>query len=886
LSNREPAVVDAAQAPQVSRTAVEQVGYEPLPGPRSSLVYSNTIDPITDYYTGDMLADDCTLAGTDRILTRYEVMVYAPGGAAYNLTVQLWNGSSAGGPTTPIAGTACTFTNLPLGYQTLACTVAPQAVAIPNTVLMVYDFSVTSNGPVCAGDTSDPGDVGSTSARVWEQLGGVWDVRWLTDPCVGFWIRIWAEGMQSCGNNIREGTEECDGTDDANCPGRCLQNCTCGPEPCELTCPPGSVPEQEVCGTSTNAGCGAHPPVFEPIACNSTVCGTSRVWEGGGVPYRDTDWYALNLAGPATVTVTVTAEFPALVILFDAGSANCADYTQVDAASATQVCDPISVTANLAAGWYWVWVGPTDWYTPVECGDNDLYLLEVQCTEPCDLACPPGSVPEQEACGADTNGGCGADPAVFESIACNRTVCGTFRLWDAGGYLDWDTDWYALDLTAATTVTVTLTAEFPALLMLFDAGSGDCIDYTQVGLATAAIVCEPVEVTANLDAGTYWVWVGPSDWSELVECGGSDLYTLQVECGEPCETFCPPGSLFEGEPDCHSGYVDTYNGGCDSVPQIFLTMACGESWCGRSGTYPYGPHSYRDTDWFAADMGVGDFSYTAQADFPLRIFVIDPGTGNCSDLSYTILATATASPCEFAEIAGTITEPTTLWLWIGPSVFTGVPCGTDWAASLECVPPPQCPPPAHFVPYPPDGSVDATRPHPISAQTPCAGVGTAWQPITINLGVSGADSLDCWELCETGYNTACGPNSITSVVEGPVGVYTINLAHGLSTGRTAGELGIGYVTTIRYNGVQYVTYYKHPANVDASAVVNANDITQVINRINIALGGGTVLTWEADIDTSGTVNLADLTTLIDLLNGASQYAVWFNTAKPDPTGCP
>ncbi len=32
-----------------------------------------------------------------------------------------------------------------------------------------------------------------------------------------------------CGNNIREVDEQCDGTDDAACPGDCLSDCTCGP---------------------------------------------------------------------------------------------------------------------------------------------------------------------------------------------------------------------------------------------------------------------------------------------------------------------------------------------------------------------------------------------------------------------------------------------------------------------------------------------------------------------------------------------------------------------------------------------------------------------------------------------------------------------------------
>jgi hypothetical protein len=32
-----------------------------------------------------------------------------------------------------------------------------------------------------------------------------------------------------CGDNVREGTEECDGTDDTACPGNCVPNCTCAP---------------------------------------------------------------------------------------------------------------------------------------------------------------------------------------------------------------------------------------------------------------------------------------------------------------------------------------------------------------------------------------------------------------------------------------------------------------------------------------------------------------------------------------------------------------------------------------------------------------------------------------------------------------------------------
>ena len=40
---------------------------------------------------------------------------------------------------------------------------------------------------------------------------------------------------QTCGNNVREGTEQCDGTDDTACPGNCTASCTCPPVLCPAT---------------------------------------------------------------------------------------------------------------------------------------------------------------------------------------------------------------------------------------------------------------------------------------------------------------------------------------------------------------------------------------------------------------------------------------------------------------------------------------------------------------------------------------------------------------------------------------------------------------------------------------------------------------------------
>ena len=46
--------------------------------------------------------------------------------------------------------------------------------------------------------------------------------------CLAEWTGLGSETQNICGNNIKEMDEECDGTDDAACPGLCMEDCTCG----------------------------------------------------------------------------------------------------------------------------------------------------------------------------------------------------------------------------------------------------------------------------------------------------------------------------------------------------------------------------------------------------------------------------------------------------------------------------------------------------------------------------------------------------------------------------------------------------------------------------------------------------------------------------------
>ncbi len=156
---------------------------------------------------------------------------------------------------------------------------------------------------------------------------------------------------------------------------------TATPTPC-APCPPGGLPEgeppcQEDYVDSYNGGCNSDPAVFQDIYCGDVICATSGNYLYGeeSAQYRDTDWFRLSLEADDSITWSVTAEFPSLIFIFDAGSEDCIDLVQVDSATAGP-CETVSLTAELTAGVYWLWAGPsvfTGWPCPVN------YVARLRC---------------------------------------------------------------------------------------------------------------------------------------------------------------------------------------------------------------------------------------------------------------------------------------------------------------------------------------------------------------------------------------------------------------------------------------------------------------------------------------------------------------------------
>ncbi len=170
-------------------------------------------------------------------------------------------------------------------------------------------------------------------------------------------------------------------------------------------------------------------------------------------------------------------------------------------------------------------------------------------------------------------------------------------------------------------------------------------------------------------------------------CG---TYDIQVTAPPPCVVECPPGAQQEGEPPCGDNYVDGHNGGCGGMPTAFQPLSPDASgvaeMCGKSCTYLYYGLSYRDTDWYEIRAAGGTVTYQCTAEFPLLILFIYGM--NCNNLEYEL---AQADPCVTASLSYYLAIHQGAWLWVAPTVFSGVP-ESDYlmeVTGLElCCPPP------------------------------------------------------------------------------------------------------------------------------------------------------------------------------------------------------
>lgn len=181
----------------------------------------------------------------------------------------------------------------------------------------------------------------------------------------------------------------------------------------------------------------------------------------------------------------------------------------------------------------------------------------------------------------------------------------------------------------------------------------------------------------------------------VVDGYGGDCGEYQIHLSEfpICGVECPPEGVLENEPELVDGYVDNYNGGCNSEPPAFQPLIPDQSGCldlcGISGWYTTDSTNYRDTDWFEA-VGTGDdVILSLIADYSVTMFVLLP---DCTDP--VIAVEASGLPFEMIEMVYPTAAGQMFWVWVGPQDFTGwvnefdyvlTVCGLDWPVEVEPV---------------------------------------------------------------------------------------------------------------------------------------------------------------------------------------------------------
>jgi hypothetical protein len=149
---------------------------------------------------------------------------------------------------------------------------------------------------------------------------------------------------------------------------------------------------------------------------------------------------------------------------------------------------------------------------------------------------------------------------------------------------------------------------------------------------------------------------------------------------QPCDpTACPTYAMQEGEPTCYANYVDAYNGGCNSTPNVFQLISFPKTICGTSGVYMYTTLTYRDTDWFQFTLSAPKtVCFTVCAQFPPLLGFLDASLG-CGAPAFITYTTGTAN---YPATLTYLLPAGTFWAFVAPMDWGAYPCGVKYIATL------------------------------------------------------------------------------------------------------------------------------------------------------------------------------------------------------------
>lgn len=306
--------------------------------------------------------------------------------------------------------------------------------------------------------------------------------------------------------------------------------------PCSVSCPGGSLVENEVCDPTVdvvNGGCNYTPFLSQTLNCGQTYCGTYVAND----TIRDLDWYNVAVAAPGQIlTITAQGERDYAVLVIDTSCGGCPG--SVLASATALACSTLTLTTGcLEPGTYLVVITGSNF--PSACADYWLTVNCAPCT-PCQVTC--AGTPEVTEdfndplfSDNDPNGGCNDLTPVFQLIDCNSVICGNYTTYTSPLGDTRDTDWYQVTVADSESLSVTVAAETAPFNIWI--AEGDCITGpTVLVFGQALTACEPFSMSSVcLGPGTYTIIAAPGVFAGI--CGVKQ-YSLSVNCtpcGVPCD---------------------------------------------------------------------------------------------------------------------------------------------------------------------------------------------------------------------------------------------------------------------------------------------------------------------------------------------------------------
>ena len=459
-----------------------------------------------------------------------------------------------------------------------------------------------------------------------------------------------------------------------------------------FTCPSGSTPEAEICGTSTNDGCSMATPAFEPISNGETKCGT--IFENANL--FDSDWYKFTVAEKTDITLSGLAEFP-LAITCKTWPCNL---SQVVSSAVGPAYSQVTTEAILDPGTYVAYVTTTSGELN-PCGEDNKYYLAMS-----GVPCPLRQIPFSESFD-----GSEFAPPCWQNVSAGT---GSSTFWEQQAIGFYPNCWPHSGAAMAMFASYTLAPGTAALLItpqiampsdqyevhfwMFRDGSTSYLTYpdkvnvyyntipgktgaTMLGTVNRSSSLPPAvstpnlwyEYTYNVPAGSsgnaYFIFEGVSQY-------GNNIYLDDVNVRAVFN--CPAGSTAEAEP-CGTDL----NGGCNLTPPAFEPIGMGSTKCGTT----WYSSTYRDTDWYSFTLSQKTLvTLSGYAEFPA---VINLTNAPCPN---TTIKTANGQAGTLITTSATL-NPGTYYAWIGSSSASDyIQCGDNnryWISltGITCFPP-------------------------------------------------------------------------------------------------------------------------------------------------------------------------------------------------------